>query len=187
MNYRRFDTDVNEINEINTGSTKEDFWRPKMSNESKPINNKHENYIFDRNANLFYQNNSENYLKPINSRLSDNSSINNKGPVQSSFQSPEYTNKISNQISNNNMNNYETINGIQEINHYLERNPTNTRRDIMEKTRNNDTNEFLQKQGGNLHNFTDFKIEHTRKDRNSINTNTYIPMGKTMSIPKENI
>ena len=45
MNYRIFESDVNNVKQ-------EDFWRPKMSNESKPISNKHENYIFDKNANI---------------------------------------------------------------------------------------------------------------------------------------
>ena len=148
-----------------------------MSNESKPISNKHENYIFDKNANLFYQNNINNYFQPVNTRMENN------GPVQGTFQ----TDNFQNGFQNNYMNNYETINSNQEVNRFLERNPVNTRRDNMEKIRNSDTNQFLTKQGGNLHNFTDFKIETTRKDRNMINTNTYIPMGKTMSIPKENL
>jgi hypothetical protein len=170
MNYRIFESDVNNVKQ-------EDFWRPKMSNESKPISNKHENYIFDKNANLFYQNNINNYFQPVNTRMENN------GPVQGTFQ----TENFQNSFQNNYMNNYETINSNQEVNRFLERNPVNTRRDNMEKIRNADTNQFLTKQGGNLHNFTDFKIETTRKDRNMINTNTYIPMGKTMSIPKENL
>ena len=174
MNYRIFESDINEIN---NHKKKEDFWRPKMSNESKPISNGHENYIFDKNANLFYQNNTDNYFKPINSRMEK------EGPVQTSFQKDNFHSSF----QNNYMNNYETLNSKQEINHYLERNPVNTRRDNMEKTRNNDTNNFLTKQGGNLHNFTDFKVENTRKDRKGIDTNSYIPMGKTMAIPKENL
>ena len=50
MNYRIFD------NEANNSNGNKDFLRPKMSNESKPMNKTHDSYIFDRNAELFYKN-----------------------------------------------------------------------------------------------------------------------------------
>lgn len=41
--------------------------------------------------------------------------------------------------------------------------------------------------GGTLTNYGDFKVENTRKGRTEINSNNYIPMPRTMAIPKENI
>ena len=202
MNYHIFDS---EIKKPQTYSMQQDdFWRPKMSNESIPINNKHENYIFDKNANLFYEqqkqhqnqflNQQHQFIQPINTRIDSSCykpSSYNQENINSSYNQQNYSKVQKNiqdkQISNNIMNNFETLNGHQEINHYLERNPVNSRRDQMEKIRNNDRYQFLEKQGGNLHNFADFQTTNTRKVRNDINTSNYIPMGKTMAIPKENI
>ena len=202
MNYHIFD---NEIKKPQTYSMQQDdFWRPKMSNESIPINNKHENYIFDKNANLFYEqqkqhqnqflNQQHQFMQPINTRIDSSCykpSSYNQENINSSYNIPNNNivqkNIHYNQISNNIMNNFDTLNGHQEVNHYLERNPVNTRRDQMEKIRNNDRHQFLEKQGGNLYNFADFQTTNTRKVRNDINTSNYIPMGKTMAIPKENI
>ena len=50
-----------------------------------------------------------------------------------------------------------------------------------------DRNDFLRMQGGNLNNFTSFNYESTRKKKNDIDISGYIPNGKTMAIPKENI
>ena len=104
-----------------------------------------------------------------------------KTTVQQSIQNNYYTANF-NQLDNNN-NNYQN----SEINNFLMRNPVNTRRDDMEKIRNMDRQNFLNSQGGNLNNFTNFKLENTRKNRNEINSTNYIPMAKTMAIPKDNI
>ena len=45
----------------------------------------------------------------------------------------------------------------------------------------------MKSQGGVMSNFADFRIENTRKDRKEINSSNYIPMPRTMAIPKENI
>tara|TARA_B100001175_G_C19242200_1_gene510581 strand:- start:74 stop:568 length:495 start_codon:yes stop_codon:yes gene_type:complete len=164
MNYRIFDNEANSSNNKNN-----DFLRPKMSNESKPIHNSHESYIFDRNAELFYKNNMGNYMQPMNSRKND------ANPVQSSFQNNYFTN------------NFETLNNNQEQNMFLDRNPVNTRRDTVEKIRNSDRYTFIEKQGGNLNNFVNFETKNTRTNKKNLNPNSYIPMGKTMPIPKDNI
>ena len=130
--------------------------------------------MFDRNAELFYNQNQGNYMNPINTRL--DSQIN---PVQNNFQN-HYT-------QNFYMSNFETINNSQEINTFMDRNPVNTRRDEVEKIRNKDRNDFLRHQGGNLNNFTEFQYTNTRKKKNDINTSQYIPASRTMAIPKENI
>ena len=70
---------------------------------------------------------------------------------------------------------------------FIDRNPVNTRRDEIEKTRNLDRNNFLKTQGGNLMNFTEFQYENTRKDKNSIDISGYIPNSKTLALPKEKI
>ena len=212
MNYHIFDNEVKK-KESPFSLPQDDFWRPKMSNDSKPLNNKHENYIFDKNASLFYEQQKiqqnqyqqynqqqqqqnqqpfhDNFMQPLSTRLDHTSyspestlpsfqnSQNNSYSVQKSMQD--------NQISKSIMTNFETLNGHQEVNHFLERNPVNTRRDQLEKIRNSDRNHFLEKQGGNLHNFADFQTQNTRKVRNDINTNSYVPMGKTMAIPKEHL
>ena len=63
MNYRIFDSETNNSTKQNN-----DFLRPMMTNESKPIKNTHDNYIFDRNAEIFYKNNMGNYMQPLDIR-----------------------------------------------------------------------------------------------------------------------
>ena len=57
----------------------------------------------------------------------------------------------------------------------------------MEKSRNVERQDFMKVQGGPLNNFADFSLKCTRKDRNTINSSNYVPMPKTLAIPKENI
>lgn len=168
MNNYLFDNEINKLNKSKP------ITFPQMTNDSKPINNKHEHYIFDRNAQIYFNQNQGNYLNPVNTRM--DSKIH---PVQNNFQN-EYA-------QNFYMSNFETINHQQEINTFLDRNPVNSRRDEVEKTRNKDRNDFLRMQGGNLNNFTSFNYESTRKKKNDIDISGYIPNGKTMAIPKENI
>ena len=149
------------------------FKFPQISNQSKPINTRHDNYMFDRNAELFFNQNQGNYLNPVNSRLDQNK------PVQDNFQNQYAQNFF--------MSNFETINNNQESNMFIDRNPVNTRRDQMEKTRNQDRNDFLRSQGGNLNNFTEFQYQSTRKKKNEIDISQYIPNSRTMAIPKEKI
>ena len=159
--------------EINKNKKNMEYKFPQISNQSKPINNKHDNYMFDRNAEIFFNQNQGNYLNPVNTRLDQNK------PVQNNFQN-EYTQNFF-------MSNFETINKHQENNIFIDRNPVNTRRDQIEKTRNLDRNNFLKTQGGNLNNFTEFQYENTRKNKNSIDISGYIPNSKTLALPKENI
>ena len=171
MNYRIFDSETNNSTKQNN-----DFLRPMMTNESKPIKNTHDNYIFDRNAEIFYKNNMGNYMQPLNSRTDTRTDTRiDTNPVQTSFQNNYFTN------------NFETLNNNQEKNMFWDRNPVNTRRDNVEKIRISDTYNFIEKQGGNLNNFVDFEIRNTRENKINLNTNSYIPNGKTMAIPKENI
>merc|ERR1711991_828890 len=146
--------------EINKNKKNMEYKFPQISNQSKPINNKHDNYMFDRNAEIFFNQNQGNYLNPVNTRLDQNK------PVQNNFQN-EYTQNFF-------MSNFETINKHQENNIFIDRNPVNTRRDQIEKTRNLDRNNFLKTQGGNLNNFTEFQYENTRKNKNSISCYIYI-------------
>jgi hypothetical protein len=151
-----------------------DITMPQVSNNSRPINNNHDSYIFDRNAQLFYNQNQGNYHNPVNTRM-----VNNNEPVQNNFQNEHTQNYF--------MSNFETINFGQERNMFNERNPINTRRDQIEKTRNSDRQDFLRSQGGNLHNFTNFNYESTRKKKEEVDISSYIPNSRTMAIPKENI
>jgi len=68
------------------------------------------------------------------------------------------------------------------------RNPVNTRRDLIEKTRLNDTKQFMNVQGGPINNFQDLRCVNTREYKNNdVNTASYTPMARTMAIPRENL
>jgi hypothetical protein len=141
---------------------KQDIYRPILSKQSLPLFYNHENYDLER--------------KSIPSR-NNNKMDNFKEPVQIGFQN-----------SFHQFMNVHQTDTDKEINKYYERNPINTRRDLIEKTRNNDKQYFMKQQSGVLsQNFSDLKIENTRKERNMINTSNYIPMGMTMAIPKDKI
>jgi hypothetical protein len=146
-------------------SNNHDFFRPIISNESVPINYNHECYT---NSTFDLERSS------ISTR---NNVINDKRPVQHSFQNNYHTMTFD-QLNND---------SNQEINKFLTRNPVNSRRDNMEKSRNVDRQDFLKHQGGNLTNYADFSYENTRKEKTSINSNKYIPMPRTMAIPRESI
>jgi hypothetical protein len=139
-----------------------DFFRPVLSNQSMPIYQDNEFHMMDLERSSISTRNETNTIKK---------------PPQQSFQHDYYSA------------NFETLNhhNHQEINKFLTRNPVNSRRDELEKTRNNEKQDFLKCQGGNLSNFTDFKVESTRKSKNVINSSNYVPMPRTMAIPKENI
>ena len=148
-----------------------DAFRPIISNESVPLRYNHEHYSLDNNMS------SQNFDIERSSISSRNETINSKKPVQSNFQNNYYTMTFDDLNHHNN----------QEINKYLNRNPVNSRRDTIEKIRNEDKQDFMKTQGGLLSNFTDIKIENTRKDKNIINSSNYVPMPRTMAIPKEKI
>ena len=74
MNHYLFDEEINKNKKI------KDFTMPQMSNQSRPINNKHDNYIFDRNAQMFYNQNQGNYHNPVNTRM-----VNDNLPVQNNL------------------------------------------------------------------------------------------------------
>ena len=186
MNHYIFDNEIkNQNGQTNNEKNKtsnpfnqlkqnEDFLMPKISNMGQPLNKKHESYMFDRNAELFYSQNQGNYMNPVNTRSFD-SNANSNIPVQNSFQTNYY------------MSNFETINQQQEQSMFLDRNPVNSRRDQMEKSRNTDRVSFLNTQGGNLTNFTPMSIESTREKKKHIDISSYIPNSVNMAVPKENI
>jgi hypothetical protein len=157
----------------NNLNQRNDFLRPMISNIPHPLNCNHENYIMDNDAKAMYQ------LDIERSSISTRNNVIDvkRTPVQQSIQNNYYTT------------NYETLNhnNNQEVNNYLTRNPVNTRRDNMEKIRLEDRQDFLKMQGGNLNNFADLRFENTRKNKVEINSSNYLPMPRTMAIPKENI
>ena len=150
----------------------QDVFRPMISNTSIPLRYNHEHYTLDNNHALH-----QNFDLERSSISSRNDCSNNKNPVQSNFQNNYYTMTFDDLNHQNN----------QEINKYLSRNPVNSRRDLIEKVRNEDRQDFMKSQGGILSNFTDLKVENTRKDKNTINSSNYIPMPRTMAVPKEKI
>jgi hypothetical protein len=153
-----------------------DFFRPIISNPSVPITYNHDSYMIDDNAKAFYMMDIERASLPTRNNCMDV-----RKPVQNAFQNNynfnEFQNLSLNSSNNNNIDN----------NKFLTRNTVNTRRDNFDKIRKIEAQEFLEIQGGILNNFQDFKLENTRKNRNDINSSQYIPMPRTMAIPKENI
>jgi hypothetical protein len=149
-----------------------DFLRPIISNPSIPIVNNHEHYSYDSNNNV--NNNFDLERACISTR---NNTSNSRKPVQNDIQTNYYTM------------NFDTLNNVEnDTNKYLTRNPVNSRRDNIEKERNNDKNDFMKVQGGILgNNYSDFKYECTRKGKSDINSSSYVPMPRTLAIPKENI
>jgi hypothetical protein len=162
-------------NNFREDNNRVDFFRPIISNPSIPIVNNHENYLYDSNINNVHTN----YDLERSSISTRNNNTNSRKPVQADIQTNYYT--MNYDILNNN-------NQDIEMNKYLTRNPVNTRRDNIEKERNNDKNDFLKVQGGMLsNNYSDSQYQPTRKGRNDINCSSYVPMARTLAIPKENI
>ena len=168
----------------NNIKTSNDFLRPQLSNNSIPIMFDHEHYINDSNNLMMSSINIErnsvstrNNINTVKMPVQQNILNNKLGIINGSFGDNYYTMNFENMNHNN----------PQEINKFLLRNPVNTRRDDIEKSRKEDLQYFLQKQGGNLNNYADFKVENTRKNKTEINSSNYIPMPRTMAIPKENI
>ena len=163
-------------NNLREDNNRIDFLRPIISNQSIPIVSDHEHYLYDSNINeCNYMNQFDIERASISTR---NENSNSRKPVQSTIQTNYYST------------NFETLNNSidNDANKYLTRNPVNTRRDNLEKERNNDKNDFLKYQGGMLNgNYSDLRVESTRKNRNDINSSSYVPMARTLAIPKENI
>lgn len=148
-------------NNVNFNNNNKDFLRPVISNPSIPLYYNHDNYMNDKGK--------------YDVERSITSSRNDKDyrPVQSQMQS-NY------QFFNNNSHNNNIINEF--------RNPVNTRRDNLEKSRQSDTQQFRSVQGGPISNFQDIRYVNTRTNKNNdINTSSYTPMARTLAIPKEQI
>ncbi len=160
-------------NNLRADNNQIDFLRPMITNQSVPIMNNHENYLYDNN------NIPPNTFDIERCGISTRTEISNsRKPVQMQFQNDYY------------INNFDTLNNMVDIeqNKYLTRNPVNTRRDALEKERNNDKNDFMAIQGGVMsNNFGELSGSATRKGRTEINSSSYIPMARTLAIPKENI
>jgi hypothetical protein len=172
-------------NNLNNNN-RNDFFRPIISNPSIPMIYNHEQYYYDNNTSMNQSINNLNGIYNMNnldlersSISTRNNNVDSKKPVQSSFQNDYYSS------------NYTTLNNNneQDINMYMDRNPVNTRRDELEKIRNSDKQDFIKNQNGymNENNFNDFSVTNTRKGRSDINSSNYIPMPRTLAIPKENI
>ena len=162
-----FNTSVNtNVNtSVNTGFDRTSFLRPINTSQSIPVKINHEHYdntSFDVERSF------------LNTRSSNSRSKNNETPVQSSFQTNYYMTNFFSSVQ-------------EDHNHYLPRNPTNTRRDCLEKSRQLDSQDFMKFQGNDLGHFNDLKAESTRKVKNDINSTSYVSMPRTLAIPKENI
>lgn len=172
MNFQPYPQNTKETRTNNNLQAIPDFLKPQLSNTSVPIYYNHESYSY----------NERDIGNNIDRMFVSSRNVNDKkgySPVQSSFQSDYYT------MAFNNIENQTTRN--DEINNFLTRNPVNTRRDDLEKTRNLERQDFLKVQGGYLSDFSDIRQEYTRKEKNQINSGNYVPMPCTQAIPKERI
>jgi hypothetical protein len=184
-------------NNLRGDNNRIDFLRPIISNPSIPIISNHEHYLYDSNINDCnnnynnnYNNNNNNYNNNYNNNNYNNNFDIERSSVCTRNNNSNSRKPVQNDIQNNYYStNFESLNNIDnETNKYLTRNPVNTRRDNLEKERNNDKNDFLKIQGGMLNgNYADFKYETTRKGKNDINSSSYVPMPRTLAIPKEHI
>lgn len=154
-----------------------DFFRPVLSNPSVPMSYNHEHYIVDNNI----INNMDIERSSVSTR---NFNIDSRKPVQTQFQNNYYTNNFET-LNNNQLRNNALM--FEQDNGYVDRNPTNIKRDQMEKIRNEDKQNFLREQGGALNNMPEMSFENTRKTKNIINSSNYMPMARTLAIPRENI
>ena len=155
----------NNVNFNNIQNNNKDFLRPVISNASIPLYYNHENYMNDKGKQNF----------DLERSISSSRNDKDYRPVQSQMQSNYQF------FNNNNNNNNNNI-----INEF--RNPVNTRRDNLEKSRQTDTQQFRSVQGGPISNFQDIRYVNTRTNKNNdINTSSYTPMARTLAIPKEQI
>jgi hypothetical protein len=165
----------------NTNSI-DNFLRPASSQISTPIIYNHDSYMIDHNSRVMHSIDIERNF--LNTRHSGSDTSRKTEQVQSLFQNDYYTKNFN---INNTENKNIDLNDEFQLNPYLTRNPVNTRRDQMEKSRNVERQSFIKTQGGVLNNYADFSLQTTRKDKNTINSSSYTPMPKTLAIPKENI
>lgn len=160
------------------------FLRTMSSSIHTPIKSSYENYQMDR-----YSNNINNQFEPysrdntpLNTRNIGKMKVNEK-PIQQCFQQDYF------------MSNFETLNQMNRgvpmnsefNNHFLDRNPVNTRRDQEEKTRLNDTRMFKNQQGGMMNSYVDLNPQYSRREKNNIDTSIYVPMSRTLALPRENV
>jgi hypothetical protein len=155
----------NSIQNNSIQNNNKDFLRPVISNPSIPLYYNHDSYMNDKGK--------KNYNFDVERSITSSRNDKDYRPVQSQMQS-NY------QFFNNNNNNNNIINEF--------RNPVNTRRDNLEKSRQSDTQQFRSVQGGPISNFQDIRYVNTRTNKNNdINTSSYTPMARTLAIPKEQI
>jgi hypothetical protein len=176
QNTKKTRCDNNLRNDNNNRNN--DFFRPIISNPQVPMSFNHDQYFYDNN--IYDQTN--NFFNDIerSSISTRNKAVESKTPVQSNFQNNYFT--MNYETFNNNLQ-YNDI----EANKIYTRNPVNTRRDLLEKERNSDKQDFLKLQGGYANGVPEFKFETTRRGKYEINSSSYVPMPKTMAIPKEKI
>jgi hypothetical protein len=134
----------------------------------RKINNLEPNNYYNNTSILMNGGSRYNEPRPVQSRPVQESIQNNNFLSFNQFQPPQ-------------------LNDDLEVNNFLTRNPVNSRRDAMEKLRNTERKSFINDQGGLMNNFVDFNLENTRKDKREINTANYVPMPRTLAIPKENV
>ncbi len=173
----------------------EEFLRPVSSSMHQHMPFRHDHYSVDPFSSQIlhqspvFQQNGERMLHPLQSHQShlpqstrDIGKNRFNTPVQSTMQNQYF------------MANYETLNQLQGGGNpfimediQANRNPVNTKRDQMVKTRLQDKKEFLNQQGGMMNRFVDLTPQYTRKDKPEINTSSYVPMARTLAIPKEHL
>ncbi len=165
---------MNEYSRLNEDT----FLRSSSTSSHIPLDYNHDNYMKDK-----FSSHIPNQI-PQNTRNVGRMKVDEK-PIQQCFQQDYF------------MSNFETLNQMNKgipmfdnnefTNHFMERNPTSTRRDQEEKIRTKDNSMFKSYQGGPMNSFVDLNPQYTRKERNNINSSSYVPMPRTLAIPREQV
>ncbi len=165
---------MNEYSRFNEDT----YLRSSSTSSQIPLDYNHENYQKDKFSNHIPN------QAPQNTRNIGRMKVDEK-PIQQCFQQDYF------------MSNFETLNQLNKgipmfdnnefSNHFMERNPTSTRRDEEEKIRSKDNGMFKTYQGGPMNSFVDLNPQYTRKERNNINSSSYVPMARTLAVPREQV
>ncbi len=165
----------------------EEFLRPMSSSTNQPIPFRHDHYMIDpfssQISHQSFQQTGRNIMEPQWSQSTRDIGKNRyNAPVQSHIQNDYF---MANYETFNKMNGGSNVGMIHDMD--IQRNPVNTRRDQLEKSRLRDRKEFMNQQGGMMNGFVDLTPQHTRKDKPEMNTSSYVPMARTLAIPREQL
>ena len=156
-----------------------EFLKARPSNTPYPINSFEptycdRNFINSRDQTNFQQGSSVQLANPV--KLANPVQLANPVKLANPVQLTNQVTNDSNSQFNYFMNNFETLNRSANCdNRFMEAQPINTRYTQFNNERKQELNEFRALQ---IPQYNDRTPVNTRKDRNEINTNSYIPNSK---------